>query len=70
MLELVGLAAGAAAHDHHDEHPHGWKRWLLSTNHKDIGMMHLMFAMVGGGGSLAAALAARLAQARTDGAAG
>ena len=53
-----------ADHDHHDHKPTGIKRWLFSTNHKDIGTMYLVFSLIMFfvGGSMAMIIRAELFQ--------
>ena len=65
------MATAAAHHDDHahddhshEEHPTGWRRYVYSTNHKDIGTMYLIFALIAGlvGGGLSIAMRLELAE--------
>ncbi len=57
----------AATHHDHDDHGYhagGISRWLTTTNHKDIGTMYLVFALIMFfiGGSMAMVIRAELFQ--------
>jgi cytochrome c oxidase subunit I len=61
------MATAHAAHAAHDDHAHanpsGWRRYVYSTNHKDIGTMYLWFAIMAGviGGFLSVMMRLELA---------
>jgi len=64
MEESQMLSAANAANDLEHNHPTGWRRYLYSTNHKDIGTMYFVFAMCAGliGGILSVVIRMELQQ--------
>jgi len=58
------MATAHAAHDHHHADPSGWRRYVYSTNHKDIGTMYLWFSIMAGvvGGILSIFMRMELAE--------
>jgi cytochrome c oxidase subunit I len=60
----MATAETLAAVPHVSAPPRGWRRWVCSTNHKDIGTMYIVLAIAAGlaGSLLSVAMRAELAQ--------
>ncbi|MGC1472211.1 MAG: cbb3-type cytochrome c oxidase subunit I, partial [Psychroserpens sp.] len=55
---------GDHSHDHADHMPGFFSRWFMSTNHKDIGTLYLIFAITAGilGGAISGIMRMELAE--------